>query len=77
MTIDWEAAARKVFGAIGFPDEDPKCLECKLLPCCHGGCHGWRWMRDGVAVCSEYRADPDSYVLGELTRLKAEQARKQ
>ena len=57
--------------------EDPKCLECKLLPCCHGGCHGWRWMRDGVAVCSEYRADPDSYVLGELTRLKAEQARKQ
>ena len=64
--IDWEAAARKVFDAIGFPDESPKCLECKLLPCCHGGCHGWRWMRDGDAVCSEYRADPDSYVLGLL-----------
>ena len=64
--IDWEAAAHKVFNAIGFPDEDPKCLKCKLLVCCHGGCHGWRWNNGGAAVCSEYRADPDSYVLGLL-----------
>lgn len=64
--IDWKAAARKVFDAVGFPDEDPKCLECKLLACCLGGCHGWRWMRNGIGACSEYRADPDSYVLGLL-----------
>ncbi len=64
--IDWKAAARKVFDAVGLPDEDPKCLECKLFACCLGGCHGWRWMRNGIGACSEYRADPDSYVLGLL-----------
>lgn len=64
--INWEAAARKVFNSVGFPDGNPKCLGCKLLACCHGGCHAWRWYRNGAEICSEYRADPDSYVLGLL-----------
>ena len=64
--IDWEAAARRVFDAVGFPDERSECLSCKLLVCCHGGCHGLRWVHNGTATCSEYRADPDSYVLGRL-----------
>ena len=66
--IDWEAAARRVFDTLGFPDERSECLSCKLLVCCHGGCHGLRWVHDGKATCSEYRADPDSYVLGCLAQ---------
>ena len=66
--IDWGAAARRIFGTLGFPDERSECLSCKLLVCCHGGCHGLRWVHDGLATCSEYRADPDSYVLGCLAQ---------
>ena len=66
--IDWEAAARRVFDTLGFPDERSECLSCKLLVCCHGGCHGLRWVHDGKATCSEYRADPDSYVLSRLAQ---------
>lgn len=66
--IDWEAAAHRVFDTLGFPDERSECLSCKLLACCHGGCHGLRWVHNGTATCSEYRADPDSYVLARLGR---------
>ena len=63
---DWEAAAHRVFDTVGFPDDRPECLGCKLLACCHGGCHAGRWYRDDILLCSEYRADPDSYVLERL-----------
>ena len=60
--INWDAAAQKLADDFAFPDDRPRCLACKLLPCCYGGCP---WIRRfmGDAQCPEILADPDAYVL--------------
>ena len=64
--IDWKTAAQKLFDDFAFPDEQPRCLACKLLPCCYGGCPEIR-CRTGNPECPEILADPDAYVLSLLT----------
>ncbi|MBQ9007639.1 MAG: SPASM domain-containing protein [Atopobiaceae bacterium] len=63
--IDWDAAAQKLADEFAFPDDQPECLTCKLLPCCYGGCP-WTRRSMGDARCPEILADPDTYVLSLL-----------
>ena len=60
--LDWDAAAQKLADDFAFPDDQPQCLACKLLPCCYGGCYATRYPT-GEARCPELLADPDAYVL--------------
>ena len=45
-----------------FPDEQTKCLACKYLPCCLGGCPMKR-MLTGEAECPSALFDPDGFAL--------------
>ena len=63
--VDWEMAAQRLFDEFAFPDEQPDCLTCKLLPCCYGGCPEVR-LRTGKRDCPEHLADPDAFVLSKL-----------
>lgn len=45
-----------------FPDDLPKCLECKILPCCMGVCV-MRRLRGDDPDCPRVFADPDSYAI--------------
>ena len=48
-----------------FPNEQPKCLACKFLPCCLGGCPIDRILT-GEAQCPAELFDPDGFVLSSL-----------
>lgn len=45
-----------------FPDNQPKCLACKFLPCCLGGCPVHR-LETGEPECPSALFDPDSYAI--------------
>lgn len=45
------------------PERYPKCMNCKLLPVCCGGCMARRLMGSGEPVCPDRLYDPDAYVL--------------
>ena len=50
-----------------FPDDQPKCLACKLLPCCLGGCPMKRALK-GEAECPSALFDPDGFALSCLKK---------
>ena len=58
----WDAAVSDFVEKHCFPDDQPKCLACKLLPCCMGGCI-MRRLLDGEPACPSALADPDSYAI--------------
>ena len=51
--------------AYRFPDDQPKCLACKFLPCCLGGCPMKRTLT-GEVECPSALFDPDSFALSRL-----------
>ena len=45
-----------------FPGDQPRCLECKFLPCCLGGCPAQR-IEEGKPTCPSKLFDPDTYAI--------------
>ena len=58
----WASQLDDATRAYRFPDEQPKCLACKYLPCCLGGCPMKR-MLTGEAECPSALFDPDGFAL--------------
>lgn len=58
----WASQLDDATRAYRFPDEQPKCLACKFLPCCLGGCPMKR-MLTGEAECPSALFDPDGFAL--------------
>lgn len=52
-------------GTLCFPDDQPKCLDCKFLPCCLGGCPVQR-LQTGEPECPSALFDPDAYAIDRL-----------
>lgn len=48
-----------------FPSDQPKCLKCKYLPCCLGGCPVQR-IEKGEPECPSALFDPDAYAIERL-----------
>ena len=48
-----------------FPDDQPRCLSCKFLPCCLGGCPVHR-IENGEPECPSALFDPDAYAIARV-----------
>ena len=48
-----------------FPDDQPRCLACKFLPCCLGGCPIQR-IESGEPECPSALFDPDAYAIARV-----------
>ena len=66
----WISALGDRAAELCFPSDQQRCLECKLLPCCLGGCPIQR-MESGEPECPSALFDPDSFVIERLRELES------
>ena len=69
----WITALSDRAGTLSFPDDQQKCLSCKFLPSCLGGCPV-QHLQMGEPECPAALYDPDSYAIDRLRSLQDEKA---